>query len=348
MERLYLGSAELIVLVGNLLLIGLWTILFRRHLRPSSNNRLGKLYLVIVIVQLLLIVLKAPLISDAVQYELVAASGDYSGWEPGFSLYSSFVWSIWPNGKGLVFCTSAFYTIIYAIIAWKYSSNVAFSMFFYVAFGFWGMSFFILRQTMAMAFTLIAFCCVAEKRPVPFLFAIATAASFHISSVFFLALYPVSVARKGILPHVAFLLIAILMLLLVGEIATVLGQNSRAQYSTTGLSGLGYLAMMVVMSIMVAVLDGRQCNTPSMYSTEVGILLQVTALKLSIMNRATRYFSIAYGFLIPNAIEGVPDKVSRAIYWVIVVCALTAFYFYTGFGVPGGADVFVFAPSKLG
>lgn len=321
-------------------MIGFWAILFRRHLKPSPDNHLGRLYLVIVVAQLLLVVSHAPLISDAVQYESVAASGDYSGWEPGFSLYSSLIWSIWPSGKGLVFCTSAFFTIVFSVVSWKYSSNIAFSMFFFVAFGFWGMSFFILRQTMAMALTLIAFCCVTEKRPVSFLLIVAIAASFHVSAIFFLVLYPVSVMKKGVLPHIVFLFIAVLMLLLMGEVATILGQNSRAQYDATSLSGLGYLVMMIILSIVVVVLDKSQCNAPFLYSTEIGILLQVAALNLSIMNRATRYFSIAYAFLIPSAIEKVSDRGSRAIYWTIAVCALTAFYFYTGFGIPGGANAF--------
>ena len=326
----------------NLALMGLWALLFKGRLNPKNNG--SKLFLVVVSAQLLAFVLFSPIVSDAVVYADAASIGDYDGWELGWGVFSALVWQCVPDAKALVMATSFVLTVSCAMFAWRHSCNMALTMFLFVVTGIWGLSFYVLRQSMALAILLFSVCFVERRRPVVFLLLVFLAAQFHQTAYVFLLIYPLSFFRRAGVYHLVAIMGGAMFFLLGPQIVNFIMAFSRIDYGASEISGQWYLIMLIVMQAFVALCSKRERDSVANHMVEAGSVFQVLALNFSLLNRMVQYFSAGLMVAIPAALSEISDRQTRFFFTSIVVALFLLYYFFVlDCAFPGGADMYVAA-----
>ncbi len=323
----------------NLFALGVWAILFRKRLDPRNGG--SPLFLVIVSVQLLLIMAISPIVSDAINYATYASVHSYGNVERGWVILSELTWTIWPNAKSLVLVVGAIVLVSFAVFAWNLSRNLASSYFVFVAFGFWGMSFFILRQSVALAILLTAYLMVLKRKPVSFVLLVLLAAQFHQTAFLFLLLYPVSSFERNAAYHLVAIALGMFMFVFAPSILNwfFLQFRNGAIYSLTELSGANYLLLLIGIQIGIALLNPRSRNDVLLHSLEVGSVLQVLSLSFSVFTRAVQYFSISLTCAIPNAIKNIEsDSLKLLFQLMFVLFGLIYYSVVLDYSFPGGVN----------
>lgn len=288
------------LLLLNYLSLAFWSLVFKNKL---SRDRKGSfLFLIVMTIQLTFVVLCSPIFSDAIVYGQHAAWNWYSGFEPGYVLFSKLVWGLWASPKALMLFTGLIFQISFAYFCWQYSDNYALSYFLMICLGFFGMSLFILRQTIALAISMFTFKYVKEERPVAFLFSILLACSFHKTAILLIVLYPVTKFNRGALFHLGSICLSLLLLILGPYLASIVISVHTNPYELTELSGVSLLVLMVGFLIFNDLGESEDVADISGYSLELASIFQVLALRFSDFTRATRYFFISATISIPAAI----------------------------------------------
>lgn len=330
----------------NIALLGLWAFLFRGRLDPRNNG--SKLFLVVVSAQLLAFVSFSPIVSDAVVYADAASVGDYDGWEPGWGVFSALVWQCVPDAKALVVATSFVLTVSCALFAWVHSRNMALTMFLFVVTGIWGLSFYVLRQSLALAILLFSVRFVERRRPVVFLLLVLLAAQFHQTAYAFLLIYPLSFFRRAGVYHLTAVAVGMMFFLLGPQIVDFIMAFSRIDYGASELSGQWYLIMLVVMQVFVALYSKRERDSVANHMIEAGSVFQVLALNFSLLNRMVQYFSAGLMAAIPAALSEISDRQTRFFFTLLIVVLFLLYYFFVlDCAFPGGADMYVATPPAM-
>lgn len=329
------------ILPLNLMLLFVWWFVFRGRL--SKGKRGSDWYLGIVFIQMMLMTLFAPIFSDAAQYAFHARLNWYSDFGIGWKIFSQVIWGIWPDAKSLVFFTSLIFELAFVHFCRRYSNNYALSYFFMVTLGFFGMSLFILRQTVALAIVLLAYDAVEERKLPKFLLLILIACSFHVTAILFVALYPISNLRRKGAFHLGCILAGITLLLCSTPLSNFMTSHYHSEYVLTGFSGENLLLLMILL-VIIYELRGDNCDRLGIgHALELAPVFQVLALRFSTFTRATRYFQIATTVAIPNLIESFHDKRLRFLATFAVVVFFSFFYIVVqDWAVDGFFDSFVF------
>lgn len=102
------------------------------------------------------------------------------------------------NYQVLIILISAFIMLVFAHLIGKYSCNPVQSFAYY-----WGLWFFfhpfnILRQCIAMAFVLLSFDQIAQKRPIRFILLVLIGSTFHFPALIFLPAYWIARQKAGL------------------------------------------------------------------------------------------------------------------------------------------------------
>lgn len=329
------------LLISNYLFLALWSLVFKGRL--SRHERGSALFLAVMTIQLSVIVLCAPVFSDAITYGQHAAWGWYTGFEPGYVLFSRLVWSLWPSPKALMFFAGLVFQISFACFCWRYSDNFALSYFLMIALGFFGMSLFILRQTIALSIALFSYRFVEERRPMFFLLMTVLACLFHKTAVLLFLLYPIVSIKRGLSFHLISICCACTILLVEPYLVRYLISMHSNAYEATQLSGVSLLVLMILVMIFFDLRESGDDHTPIGHALELGAVLQVVALRFSDFTRATRYFFITATVAIPRAVCSMSDRRLRLLLWMGVVLLGLVFSIYIdGWGVDGAFQLFEF------
>lgn len=290
------------VFIGNLALLGIWGLLFHGQLDPRNGG--SKLLVVVISAQLFLFVAMSPLVSDALNYETYARSHTYGNAEIGWVYFSELVWALYPEGKSLVLATNLVISIAFGMYVWRNSRNIVFSYFIYICLGLWGITFFILRQTIAMAILLFAFEFLKRKSLVPFLVCTFAASLFHQTALIFLLLYPISLLERNKRYYIIGVGVCLVEFAFGPQIVNWLLSVFRngEVYAITEVAGLGYFAMLVGFATFACLADRDPKDSLAYRAVEVSVVLQVVAFYLSIFVRAVQYFSIHLSTMLPSAL----------------------------------------------
>ena len=329
------------ILPLNLALLFFWWVIFRGRL--SIEKKGSDWFLIIVFIQMMLMTLFAPIFSDAAQYALHASLDWYSDFEIGWRVFSKAIWSVWPDAKSLVFFTSFVFELAFVHFCRRYSKNYALSYFLMITLGFFGMSLFILRQTVALAIVMLAYDSVEERRLSKFLLLILIACSFHVTAMLFVLLYPISFLRRKGAYHLSCVLAGVTLLVCATPLSNFLTSHYHNDYVMTGFSGGNLLILMIIIVVIYELL-GTNCDRLGIgHALELTPVFQVLALRFSTFTRATRYFQIVTVVAIPNLIESFQDKRLRFLATLAVVTFFSIFYIVVqDWAVDGFFDSFVF------
>lgn len=323
----------------NIIMLAFWGIVFRKSLDRETARRPG--FIVVATLQLALIALFSPLVSDAVNYAY-HASIDWYPFEPGWNLCSRILWDFWPDGKSLMLFANFAFLLSFARFVWKRSENFFVSYLVMICLGIWGMTFFILRQTVALAIILFAYDALEERSPLAFVALVILAATFHTTALAFLLVYPFIYVRRDAIYLLAFLFIGFICILFGPELIRMILIFSRNDYEVTELSGVNLLLMLLAFEVMIDLYSGKTANRTQVRAFDIGLVFQSLALRLSNFTRATKYFTISLSTLIPNMLRAVEDERRRMLIALVSCGALLIFYFvFDDCSFPGGPDAYI-------
>ncbi len=228
--------------------------------------------------------------------------------------------------------TIAYYGILTAI--YRMSAIVWFSVFLFVAFGFFNFSINILRQTIALSFVMLSFRYIISRDLLKFLGIITIAVMFHYSALFFVVtyfLYKIPISLKS---YIFFWIVcAFVSFILFPKFGSglIMSLNYYSHYLNEGNEGgYGMLAMLTATSIGCLILKPVQLNnTTRLWYVMLYIAsgLQLISIQFSIFVRVILYWQIGMIFIFPALLSSLQKPANRYIVFSVALAA-SILYFY--------------------
>ncbi len=236
--------------------------------------------------------------------------------EYGYYLLQYLIKSIFGEFQILLLIVAIFYISVVSYHIYKYSSNPLFSYILFIIYGFFSFAMSATRQTIAIAFVMIAYEHIKQKKLFKFLIFVFIAMSFHISAVIFLPAYwfnKFKLNRKNIL---IFFMIGLVMIGFRGPIQIIMNNYSRIKYAPVETGGnIMYVFMLISVLIGVIyrkILIDRSINNTYLFYMMISALLimPLTQFHPAVM-RLYFYFFIFLVIYIPNMLSSIKDIIIR-------------------------------------
>lgn len=258
-----------------------------------------------------------------------------AGYEPGWLILNKLLNYISGDIQILIILIAVVNTLALFWFVFKYSEDPWFSIYIYVAFGFWGSSFNNERQALAIGMLLFSIKYVQERNLIKFLVLILLASMIHGTSVVFIVVY--FIYGRHFKKHQIFLAFAVSVF--VYFFATPILNNVIRWFpfyfnkygDTTWLSGEGYsyLAVLAALSISAVFLFPDHPNDKQnlfIYMLILSTILQMISLRMAHFQRLVKLFSVAMIIYLPIALKRLSAGYSRAIAKAIIMLLLAGFY----------------------
>ena len=226
----------------------------------------------------------------------------------------------------------------YSILVKKESPNLLLSVIVFFTMGFFNFSMHGVRQSLAMAFIMLTFFPLKEKKLLKFLLLVFIASLFHKSAAIFVVAYPFCKLGFNMKTAVLYLgLIAILMIygdFIIRWFATEASVYDErfASYaeSTKSLTYSGFIQLCLYLVLVFMNLRRFLSADPTasmMISLLVlAIIFQVFAVFIAEMFRVAMYFSSFLVILVPRLLQTYPPSNRKMVTYIL--CALLLLYFY--------------------
>ena len=259
--------------------------------------------------------------------------------DPFYHVFSKALSFVVGNNFPAVLTIFAFIFIAsYSILVKKESPNLLLSVIVFFTMGFYNFSMHGVRQGLAMAFVMLAFFPLKEKKIVWFLVLVYIASLFHKSAAIFIVAYPF--CKLGFSKKTAVLYLALIAILMAFGDSIVRGFASEvavyderfAAYVTTtkSLTYAGFIQLSLFFVLVVMNLRRFIANDPdaSMLITLLilALIFQVFAVFIAEMFRVAMYFSLFLVLLVPRLLQTYPPSNRKIVTYIL--CALLLLYFY--------------------
>lgn len=228
------------------------------------------------------------------------------------------------------------------ITIYRYSSAPYISFLLYMALGFYDFTFSGLKQTLALAFVLLSYKYICDRKPIKFTLMVALGATFHLSAFIFLPAYYIA-HKKWSAGYACILILSyITMLVFRGQVAIFLAEmykESGVSFSAEKFIG-GKAIIILLLIVMGLVMNRTNINKDKNNMALFNIMLISFAIQtLSIYSHNfTRlnfyYFQFAILY-VPKMIENYKasapklssNRVSEKIIMKVVLIVLTILYY---------------------
>lgn len=250
--------------------------------------------------------------------------------------------------EGCLFIIAAFVAVSLGLLVYKYSPSVYWSYIIYLSMGFYIFTFSGLKQSVAMAFCMLAMIAVFENRPVQFVIFVVLAMVFHIPAIAFIIVY--LVAHKKI-DVSYFLLLGIMVAAvflyrnqIVSWVSEMYYENETAFQQAEGIGGR-FLMMLFIMGVALILrpLRNRDEKYRKVFNVMVlAAIAQTFSVYDNVFTRLADYFYQFIIIFIPMMLQPGEDQVleqperkyqiryyTRQSYQLIGLCiTVFAVYFY--------------------
>lgn len=225
-------------------------------------------------------------------------------------------------------------------ILYKYSSSLFLSVLLYVHLGLFNLSLTMLRQSLAMSITLIAFHYLTQNKRIRFVVVVLFAALFHKSALIFLpALLMKQVKLKWNVALLSVYLLALGLVFLYREALLTLFTSLVDNYSNTlGDTGSYTLFAVFLLIFSMSVLRYREAiqkdSRNNIYFTFMavsGLMLTFTSMSYLAL-RLTYYYYIYFILFIPEIIQSFTerDRMLLPSFYLITLALTFGFYMNSG------------------
>ena len=231
----------------------------------------------------------------------------------------------------------AFFISVVCVFVKKYSSNVYISFIVFIALGHFSFSLSALRQMLAIAFIIISFNYIEQKKLVKFLALVVVASLFHSTAIVFIIAYPLYMVRMKVKTIAAMVLGMLVIARYIGPIFEFVLPRIGAHElyydyleSDTTLSFSGLIIAFGVLIFAVVCLKGDKeskyqglCN----FAVVSCFFRLLSTFAFAEMFRLSLYFSVFDTILIAEACTCGRKNKTTVFIKTIIVTILLVFYF---------------------
>lgn len=238
--------------------------------------------------------------------------------ERGFRLFQYMTAMIFKEFQFVQIIVAILYISVVSFFIKKHSYNPLISYLLFITYGFFSFAMSTTRQTIAIAFTMIAYHYVIERKPLRFLLVVFLASSFHITALIFLPCYWLGRFRFNKKTILLFLSIGVLIISFRSELINVLNAYSRIEYTSIETGG-NRLYILILVSILIGIiyrkplLNRDESNKYFFYMMiTTAIIMPITQFHPAVL-RLNLYFFIFMIIYIPNLLYAINNKMIRFI-----------------------------------
>lgn len=229
--------------------------------------------------------------------------------EKGYVIFNKLVATIYDSARFFIIVTSFCTILPTCLFIEKKSTNRYLSYLLYIAMEFWFNQMYVIRQSIAVSFCLIALIFAEKKGFKNFLLFslfVLIASTFHQTAIIFFLAYFLRFIKIDY--KFLFFGTVVFLVFLVGgkSIVSFINQFARIQYEVKFTGGLTILLCLLAMGVFIYIAyNGRFNDDPSrkmlFLMVVCAIILQVLSLNMEVLIRLARYFMMAIFVIFPNA-----------------------------------------------
>lgn len=241
--------------------------------------------------------------------------------------------------QGVLLVIAAIYVFAYDRLVYKESPNLLISYILLYAMGFFTFSMHGVRQSLAIACTMLAYFPLKEKKLMQFIIIVLLGACFHKSALIFLVTYPLcrlGFSRKSLLFYGAI----IITLFMTGDelirsfASDMSSYDERLSYyavtdASLNMSGFIQLCLFLVMLMTnLKTYMSKDKEAPILITLLIlAIIFQTCAIFIAEMFRVAMYFSTFLVVLVPRFLKSYAPENRKLV--TVVLCTLLLLYFYS-------------------
>lgn len=258
--------------------------------------------------------------------------------EQGFYALLRIIAYIFPNERFMLCVLAVAYVLPIAIFYYKHSENQLLSIALFLILPIFPLCFSGLRQSFAIALTVISYYFVKNKKPIPFVLIIFAATLFHQSAILALLLYPIyhiklkRVMLWWIIPLLVFVYVNNARLYLIAT--SLLGSDYNDSYGSVKETGAYMMIVLFVLFLAYSyiLVDEKEADEDMLGLRNILILitaLQFFSMSNPIAMRVNYYFVVFLPIIMPKMLSATSKRfklVSTIASFVMV--AYFIYYFF--------------------
>ena len=273
------------------------------------------------------------------------------GSNPGFNLVSMFLRSRHASAQSFLMVFALATVLIYLWFIRKYTHSIGFSVFLFLSLGVYTFAMAAIKQTLAVAFCLVATDRAIRKKYIPFVFWVLVASTFHPYALMYLVVPLLSFqpwSSRTVILLIATGIAGISLQLLIGtivNITTLLGEEySEMSFQGNGVNVFRFLVVSVPVVLSFFVKDRiREYDSRAM-----NIIINLTMVNMMIMfialfgtaiyfGRLANYFLFFQTISLPFIIRQF-DSRNRSVLTIGAIIGYSIYFIYAHAFLYGGFD----------
>ncbi len=257
--------------------------------------------------------------------------------EPFFMIYCKVIQRIFGSNPQWFIAISSIITICgFGIFIKKNSCIPLLSLLVYICYGYWGNSFNVIRQYMAISIIILAITLIEEKKVYKGILLFVVANLMHTSSIVFLSVLIIRKRKFSNYIFLAFIILAITLFMIPDSLKNyIISFTSYSQYAGSQGSGLSTLLVLFTVFCIVFYLK-KQIEIHDkridlwLWMLGIGICFNVLALDNGLFERIMRYYLVTLFFLVPDVVSVFDRRKNKLLYFlmVLICCGIFILYFY--------------------
>lgn len=259
--------------------------------------------------------------------------------DPFYHIFSKFLsMVVGDNFHAVLTIFAVIFISSYGVLVQKESTNLLLSFIVFFSMGLYSFSMHGIRQGLAVAFIMLSYFPLKEKKLFWFLTLVFIASCFHSTAAIFVVAYPF--CKLGFSKKTAFLYIGLIVILMVSGDSIIRGLASEVAVYDDRFAGYAVTEKSLTYSgfIQLCLYFGLVLNNLSRFrkmDSEASILItllilamifQVFAVFIAEMFRVAMYFSSFLIILVPRLLNTYPLSNRKTVTYLL--CALLLLYFY--------------------
>ena len=278
--------------------------------------------------------------ADRTWQELINSENQFN---MGYTLLNKLVYDLsGGNYQLFVSLIAAFVTICFGVLIYRYSPNPLASILYHFGLLLYIFHFDSLKQSIAMAFLMLAFIQIDKRRLIPFVLITLTAAQFHFPAIVFLPAYWIAKLKPG---RYYLILLAVMLLLtyrfrgqLLSWMMSMYKDEDISNISTEGVGFLRTKALIMTVIVVAAILFRKPKAEDRVYSIllefmGIAIVFQTFCGYNNIFERLADYYFQFSVIFIPMVFDKSADREPLFGWRFMSVIDTLAPYLFCGFGI---------------
>lgn len=220
-------------------------------------------------------------------------------------------------------------------IIYKYSKIPSLSFIMFLSLNYYGMNFTLMRHSVALAFIILSYPYLKERKLVKFVIYVLLASCFHSTAIVFLLAYPLAKVKfnwKQILVILGILVISVGAKNQILQLISIVFNEGRFQNYATGSVSIGLIPFII--NTLIIIVSYVFCKLKKEENEDINILLNISSISSLFLTltqligeayRMAMFFGIFNILLLPNVLEKEKKMENK---YIIYIMAYGIFILY--------------------